>query len=119
MINFVLYDLRCPTREILGMRFHFKRLKLHLDSLIALTLTRAAEKRQAAFLGVIRAIFLDDFRIEHYRVDRSSPALIEESDDPLTSADHIRRHADTAFSVRHQRIKQVLRDLQIFFRRDL
>ena len=32
---------------------------------------------------------------------------------------HIRRHADTSFSVRHQRIKQILGDLQIFFGCDL
>ena len=37
----------------------------------------------------------------------------------MAHTDHIRRHADTAFLVCHQRIKQVLCDLQIFFRCDL
>ena len=39
----------------------------------------------------------------------------EKGDDTLLDPDHIRRHADTAFLVRHQRIKQVMCDLQIFF----
>ena len=43
----------------------------------------------------------------------------KKNDDAFTHTNHICRHADTAFSVCHQRIKQVLRDLQIFFRCDL
>ena len=94
-------------------------LILHLDGLIALALTGAAEKRQTAFLGIVRFVLLDDLGIEHHCICRGSSTLVEKSDDALTHTDHIRRHTDTAFSVRHQRIKQVLGDLQIFFGCDL
>ena len=41
---------------------------LHLDGFITFTLAWAAEKRQTAFLGVIRTVLLDDLEIEHHRV---------------------------------------------------
>ena len=115
MIHLMLNDLRRPAGEVFRACLHLQGLILHLDGLIALALTGAAEERQTAFLGVVRTVFLDDFGIEHYCVSRSSSALIEKGDDALAHADHIRRHADAAFLVRHQRIKQVLCDLQIFF----
>ena len=119
MVNLVLNDLSRPAGEVFRARFHFGSLILHLDFLIALTLAGTAEKRQTAFLGVVRAIFFDDLGIEHHHIRRSSSALVEESDYAFTNTNHIRRHADTAFLVRHQRIKQILRDLQIFFCCDL
>ena len=111
MIHLMLNDLRRPAGEVLRARLHFQGLILHLDSLITLTLTWTAEKRQTAFLGVIRAVLLDDLGVEHHGVCRSSSALVEKGDDSFGYANHIRRHANTVFSVRHQRIKQVLRDL--------
>ena len=119
MIHLVLNDLRRPAGEVFCARLHFQGLILHLDGLVALALTGAAEKRQTAFLGVVCAVLLDDLRIEHNRVRRNSSALVEKGDDALANTNHIRRHADTTFFVRHQRIKQVLRDLQIFVRCDL
>ena len=119
MIHFMLNNLCRPAGEVFRARLHIQCLILHLDGLIALALTGAAEKRQATFLGVVRAVLLDDFGIEHYRICRGSSALVEKGDDALTHADHIRRHANTVFSVRHQRVKQILGDLQIFFRCDL
>lgn len=119
MINFMLNDLRRPADEVLRACLHIQGLILHLDSLISLTLTWPAEKRQAAFLGVVRTVLLDNLGIEHHRVGRSSSALIEKGDDALANTDHIRRHSDTAFSVCHQRIKQVMHDQQIFFCCDL
>ena len=119
MINFMLNDLRRPAGEVFCARLHLQGLILHLDGLIALTLTGAAEKRQTAFLGVIRAILLDDFGVKHHRICRSSSTLIEKGDDAFANTNHISRHANTAFSVRHQRIKQVLCDLQILFCCDL
>ena len=119
MIHLVLNDLCRPAGEVFGARLHIQGLILHLDGLIALALTGAAEERQATFLGVIRAVLLDDLGIEHHRIYRSSSALIEKRDDALAHANHIRCHADAAFLVRHQRIKQVLCDLQIFFCCDL
>ena len=111
MIHLMLNDLCRPAGEVFRAYLHIQGLILHLDGLIALAFTRAAEKRQTAFLGVVRAVLLDDLGIEHHGICRSSSALVKKSDDALAHTDHIRRHADTAFSVRHQRIKQVLCDL--------
>ena len=119
MIHLMLNDLCRPTSEVFRACLHFQGLILHLDGLITFTLTRAAEKRQTAFLGVVRAVLLDDFGIEHYGVCRSSSALVKKDDDAFAHTNHIRRHADTTFSVCYQRIKQVLCDLQIFFCCDL
>ena len=119
MIHLVLNDLRRPAGEVFRACLHLQGLILNLDGLIALALTGAAEEGQASFLGVVRAVFLDDLGVEHYRVSRSSSTLVKKSDDALAHTDHIRRHTDTAFSVRHQCIKQVLYDLQIFFCCDL
>ena len=116
MINFMLNDLCRPAGEVFRARLHFQGLILHLDGFIALGLTGAAEKRQTAFLGIVCAVLLDDLGIEHHRVRRCSSTLIEKGDDALALSNHICRHADTAFFVRHQRVKQVLCDLQIFFR---
>ena len=119
MIHFMLNDLRCPAREVFCARLHFQGLILHLDGLIALALARAAEKRQTSFLGVVRAVLLDDFGIEHHRIGRSSSALIEKGDNAFAHTDHIRRHTNTTLSVSYQCIKQVLCDLQILFRCDI
>ena len=119
MINLMLNYLCSPIAEVFGVDFHFKRLELNFDSFIPLALTRAAEKRQTAFFGFIYARLRDNLRIKHHRISRSSSALVKKGDDALAYANHIRSHADTAFSMRHQRIKQVLCDLPIFFRCDL
>ena len=70
---------------------------------------------QVAVLGVVRAVFLDDLGIEHDRIRGDSSTFVETGNDALTHADHICYHADTAFSMYHQRIRQILCDLQIFF----
>ena len=99
MIHLMLNDLCRPAGEVFRTCLHIQGLILHLDGLIALTLTGAAEKRQAAFLGVVRTVLLDDFGIEHHRICRSSSALVMKGDDALTHADHIRRHANATFLV--------------------
>ena len=119
MVYFMLNNLCRPACEVFRARLHIQGLILHLDGLISLALTGGAEKRQTAFLGVVYAVLLDDFGIEHYCICRSSSALIKKGDDALAHADHIRCHADATFSVRHQRIKQVLCDMQISFCCDL
>ena len=119
MIHLMLNDLRSPAGEVFRARLHFQGLILHLDSLITLTLTRATEERQTALFGIVRAVLFDNLGVEHHRVCRSSSALVKKGDDALTHAYHVRCHTDTTFSVCHQRIKQVLRDLQIFFCCDL
>ena len=92
MIHLMLNDLSRPAGEVFRARLHVQGLILHLDGLIALALTGAAEKRQTAFLGVVRAVLLDDFGIKHHGVCRSSSALIEKSDNALKLSYHIRRH---------------------------
>ena len=65
MIHLMLNDLCRPSSEVLCARLHIQDLILHLDGLISLALTGAAKKRQTAFLGVVRAVLLDDLGIEH------------------------------------------------------
>ena len=115
MIHLRLNNLRRPAGEVFCACLHVQGLILHLDSLIVLALTGAAEKRQTAFFGVVRSVFLDDFGIQHHGVCRSSSAFIKKGNDVFTNTDCSRRHADTAFPVRHQRVQQVLCNLQSSF----
>lgn len=119
MVYLMLNDLSRPASEVFRARFHIQGLILHLDGLISLAFTGDAKKRQTTFLGVVCAVLLDDFGIEHHRVGRDSSTFVEKGNYTLAHTYHVGRHADTAFSVRHQRIKQVLCDLQIFFCSDL
>ena len=84
MIHFMLNDLGRPAGEVFRTRLHLQGLILHLDGLIALALTGAAEKRQITFLSIIGAVLLDDLRIEHYGIRRSSSVLVVKCDDALT-----------------------------------
>ncbi len=115
MIHLMLNDL-C---RLAGIGFHpclhLLGLILHLDSFIPLALAGTSEKRQTPLFGVIRIILFDDFGIEHHGVYRSSSALIKKRDDSFFHADHIRRHTDTGFLVRHQCVEQVLRDKRLDF----
>ena len=115
MIHLVLDNLSSPAGIGFDASLHLGCLVLHLDGLVALTLARTTEERQTALFGIVRTVLLDNLGVEHHGVCGSSSALVEKGYNALTHADHIRRHADTAFSVRHQRIKQVLCDLQILF----
>ena len=119
MIHLMLNNLCCPAGEVFHACLHFQGMILHLNCFIAFTLTRAAEKQQTTFLRIVSAVLLDDFGIEYHHVCRSSFTLIEKCDDAFANTDHICCHTDTIFSVCHQRIKQVLCDLQIFFHCDL
>ena len=105
MIHFMLNDLRRPAGVGLYAGLQFRGLILDLDGFIAFARTRTAEKGQTAFLGVIHTIFFDDLGIEHHRVCWSSSTLIEKGNNALLNANHICRHADTSFFVRHQRIQ--------------
>ena len=89
MVDLVLNDLRRPAGEVFCAHVHLQGLILHLDGLIARTLSGAAEERQTALLGVVRTVFLDDLGIEHHGVCRSSSTLIEKSYNTLTNTDHI------------------------------
>ena len=76
MIHLMLNDLCRPSGEVFRSCLHIQGLILYLDGLISLTLTGDAEKRQTAFLGVVRAVLLDDLGIEHHRIGMSSSALV-------------------------------------------
>ena len=118
MIHLMLNNLCRPAGEVFRACLHLQSMLLHLDSLISLALTGASKKRQTIFLGVVRAVLLDDFGIEHHGICRSSSALIKKGNNAFTHTNHIGYHADTTISMRHQRIKQILCGLQIFFRCD-
>ena len=115
MIHLMLNDLRRPACVSFDSRLHIGGLILHLNRFITLAPARAAEKRQASFLRVICTISFDNLRVEHYGICRLPSAFVKKCNNAFFHADHVRRHADTGFLVRHQRIKQVLRDLQIVF----
>ena len=108
MIHLMLNDLRCPAGVGLDAGLQFQSLIFNLDGFISFTRARVAKERQAAFLGIVHTVFFDNLGVEHHRICRSSSTLVEERYDTLANTDHIRRHTDTAFPVRHQRIKQIL-----------
>lgn len=101
MINFMLNDLRRPASVGLDTSLHFRGLIPNLDGFIAFALVWAAEKRQTAFLSVVRAIIFDNLWIKHHRVCMRSPTLVEKCDYALLHTDHIRCHANTIILVRH------------------
>ena len=111
----MLNDLRRPASEVFRACLHFQGLILHLDSLIAFALSGAAEKRQTAFLGIVCAVLLDDLGIKHHRVGRGSSALVKKGNDAFAHADHIRCHANTAFSVCHQCTVIILIGIEILY----
>ncbi len=115
MIHLMLHDLSRPAGVGLCACLHLGGLILHLDALVSLALAWAAEMRQAAFLGFVDAVTLDDLGVEHHRVCRCSSAFVEKCDDALANAYHIRRHADARLFVCNQCFEQVICDLQIFF----
>lgn len=92
MIDFVLNDLCRPARVGFDVSMQFQGLILNLDRFIAFARTRATEKRQTSFFGVVRTVFFHNFRIEHHRVCRNSSTLIKKSDNALPLANHISRH---------------------------
>ena len=55
MVDLVLNDLSAPAGECFDAGLELLVLPLHLDGLIALARTRAAQQRKAAFLRIIRA----------------------------------------------------------------
>ena len=83
MIHLVLDNLSSSASICFDARLNFKGLVLHLDCLMALALSWASKKRQTTFLGIARAVLLDDLGIEHHRVRRSSSTLIEKGDKHL------------------------------------
>ena len=105
MIHLVLDYLCRPAGVGFDARLHLGGLVLHLDGLIALAFARATEERQAALFGIVRTVLLDNLGVKHHGVRGSSSTLVEKGDDALAHANHICRHTDTTFPVRHQRIK--------------
>lgn len=84
--DLVLDDLRGETSEC-GMAL--AELAIRIRDLNALEANRAALafERQAAFGGVVGAVFRSDRRVEHYE-DATAEILVHECNDALRDADH-------------------------------
>ena len=109
VVDHVLDELGGPAGEGLDAGLEFFVLPLDLDGLVALGLSGAGEG-ETALLGLIRPGLFEDDRVEHDEI----AVLALDGDDALCSADHVRRHADTAVFVGDERFQQVLRDGQVF-----
>ena len=102
MIHFMLNNLRRPAGVGLYARLQFDSLIPHLYRSVPLTFARTAEEGQAAILGIVRAVLFDNLGIKHYRVCRSSSALVKKCDDAFFYANHVCCHTDTAFFMGNQ-----------------
>ena len=111
MIDLVLDDLRGETSER-GMAL--AELAIRIRDLNALEADRAALafEGQAAFGGVVGAVFRSDRRVEHYE-DATAEILVHECNDALRDADHVCGHADAAVAVRVKRVFEILCDGKI------
>ena len=105
MIDFVLDDLRSPAGEALDMADHLAILPAHLDVLEAPCFVLSGEA-EAAFVCLVAARFLRDYRIEHFHIH----AVVVEGDNGFWDADHVGRHADTAFGMCPKRFHEVVSD---------
>lgn len=112
MIYFMLNDLCRPAGVGFEPRFKSLVLILYLDRAVSFGFSCSSE-RQAAFLRLIRAGGFYYFRIKH---DAGSAVIIEDNDS-LGYTDHVCRHTYAAVPVGSQGIPQILRDRQIFKRR--
>ena len=114
MIDLVLDDLRGETSEC-GVAL--AELAIRIRDLNALEADRAALafERQAAFGGVVGAVFRGDRRVEHYE-DATAEILVHECNDALRDADHVCGHADAAVAVCVKRVFEILRDGKILGR---
>lgn len=114
MIDLVLDDLRGETSER-GMTLAELAIRIrHLDALEADRAALAFE-RQAAFGGVVGAVFRSDRRVEHYE-DATAEILVHECNDALRDADHVCGHADAAVAVCVECVFEILRDGKILGR---
>ena len=114
MIDLVLDDLRGETSEC-GMAL--AELAIRIRDLNALEADRAALafERQAAFGGVVGAVFRSDRRVEHYE-DATAEILVHECNDALRDADHVCGHADAAIAMCVERVLEILCDGKILGR---
>ena len=110
VVDLVLDDLcgeagvarRSPSESLI--------LILYADRLVSRAGSGTSQKREAAFLRLIRPGLADDLRVIHHRIF----TVVAERDDALRDADHIRRHADTGLTVRPQRVQQIPPEEDIF-----
>ena len=104
MVDFVLDDLGGPAGEVFDVGVHFAVLPLHLDGFVALGLALALQG-EAAFLGKIEALAVDDLGVEHL----PQGALVVKHDDSFVDADHVGSHAYAVIGVGTQGVQQVVR----------
>ena len=106
MVDFMLDYLGSPAKKFFrpGFEIHigiFYRYKLKT---LCFPYSR---KGKAAFLRFVFPGFLNNFRVEHYRIC----SVIIENNNAFSYSDHICRHSHTAFSVCGKSIKKILRGL--------
>ena len=103
VIDLMLNDLRGEAGVARRPPSEALILILYADRLISGAGSGASQEREAAFLRLICAGPADDLRVIHHRIF----AVVTERDDALRDADHIRRHADAGFLMRHERVQQI------------
>lgn len=108
VVDLVLYDLHRPGGEGAQPRLEFLVLPLYLDGPVALRFPCVGQGH-AALLDLICTGLLDDHGIEH----EHGFSFVVKRDDAPAHAEHVRRHAHAALSVRSQRVQQILRRAQI------
>lgn len=114
MIDLMLDDLRGKASEC-GVAFAEPAVLIcHLDALVSQRMALAIEG-QAAFGGVVGAVFRSDRRVEHYE-DATAEILVHECNDALRDADHVCGHSDAAVAVCVERVFEILRDGKILGR---
>ena len=108
VINLVLYNLRLEAVQGAGMFLHPQILPGYPDASVPFGLPGSFQG-QAAFLGFILPEAAEDLRVHHGHDHGAS----REDDNPLSFADHIRGHSDTAVQVGTKGIGKVLRDRDV------
>ena len=109
VVDLVLDDLGRPALKILYPGLEMLRLPPDLDLLVPGAFAGTAQQGQAALFRLVGALLFQNFRVEHGAVAGS----LLKDDDALCNADHIRRHAHTAFPVVQQCVHQVPGGVQV------
>ena len=108
MIAFVEDDLRDVPAERLRMFYKILVLIPDRDVLVSRRLSRSGE-RQASFLSLIRLCFVNDHRIDHDDICKTSSNYYY----PFAVSDHVRGHSNAPLAVGPERVLKVLRDRQV------
>ena len=105
----------CAVKPVNGMAL--AELAIRIRDLNALEADRAAPafERQAAFGGVVGAVFRSDCRVEHYE-DATAEKLVHECNDALRDADHACAMRRSRIAMCVERVLEILCDGKILGR---